>query len=138
MQTPVMKSKWSGNELIIGVPPTNPSTGLPEVELPDHLATGNKSPTAPASTSSGVSANQNVEESTKKNLRQKAAAKLQANRNRRREEDRAERKPDEKQVTDSFATGGAKIIAAGKRPGADIVHTTPPCRKDRIVEALSS
>ncbi|MEZ4545383.1 MAG: hypothetical protein R3C24_15995 [Cyanobacteriota/Melainabacteria group bacterium] len=36
LQTPVMKSKWSGNELIIGVPPTNPSTGLPAVELPDR------------------------------------------------------------------------------------------------------
>lgn len=66
LQTPVMKSKWSGNELIIGVPPTNPSTGLPEIELPDHLATDNKkAQTAPASTSSGVSANQNIEDSSK-------------------------------------------------------------------------
>lgn len=76
LQTPVMKSKWSGNELIIGVPPTNPSTGLPEVELPDHLATDNKkAQTAPASTSSGVSANQNVEESTKEKSLTKGSSK---------------------------------------------------------------
>ncbi len=43
MQTPVMKSKWSGNDLIIGVPPVSPSTGLPALELPDTSQDADKS-----------------------------------------------------------------------------------------------
>ena len=35
LQTPVMKSKWRGNDLVLGAPATAPTTGLVEVELPD-------------------------------------------------------------------------------------------------------
>ncbi|HEY9785835.1 MAG TPA: tetratricopeptide repeat protein [Candidatus Obscuribacterales bacterium] len=35
LQNPVMKSKWEGSDLIIGVPPKAPSPGLTDLELPD-------------------------------------------------------------------------------------------------------
>lgn len=35
LQSPVMKSKWEGRDLIIGAPPSAPSRGLSDVELPD-------------------------------------------------------------------------------------------------------
>lgn len=38
LQTPVMKSKWKGNDLMIGVPATQPTTGLVQFELPDKPA----------------------------------------------------------------------------------------------------
>jgi hypothetical protein len=34
-QTPVMKSQWEGTDLVIGAPPTAPTPGLTDVELPD-------------------------------------------------------------------------------------------------------
>jgi uncharacterized caspase-like protein len=37
LQNPVMKSKWEGKDLVIGVPPAAPSHGIPEVELPDSV-----------------------------------------------------------------------------------------------------
>ncbi len=35
LQSPVMKSKWEGRDLIIGAPPSAPSKGLSDIELPD-------------------------------------------------------------------------------------------------------
>jgi tetratricopeptide (TPR) repeat protein len=35
LQNPVMKSKWEGDELIIGVPPAHPSKGIGSIDLPD-------------------------------------------------------------------------------------------------------
>ncbi len=35
LQNPVMKSRWEGKELVIGVSPASPSPGLGDVELPD-------------------------------------------------------------------------------------------------------
>jgi len=35
LQNPVMKSKWEGDDLVIGVPPARPSKGLGSIELPD-------------------------------------------------------------------------------------------------------
>ena len=40
LQTPVMKSKWEGNDLIIGVPAASPSPGLTNIDLPDAPAPG--------------------------------------------------------------------------------------------------
>ncbi len=37
LQNPVMKSKWQGEDLIIGVEPANPSRGLSDIELPDPI-----------------------------------------------------------------------------------------------------
>jgi tetratricopeptide (TPR) repeat protein len=36
LQNPVMKSKWEGDDLVIGVPPAKPSKGLSNIELPDQ------------------------------------------------------------------------------------------------------
>lgn len=36
LQNPVMKSKWDGNDLVIGVPPAKPTPGLKDLELPDR------------------------------------------------------------------------------------------------------
>ncbi|HMO24273.1 MAG TPA: caspase family protein, partial [Candidatus Melainabacteria bacterium] len=72
LQTPVMKSKWSGNELIIGVPPTNPSTGLPTVELPDNLSAENKKAQA---TPSSSNANTDDAASSSKSMVKKNQAK---------------------------------------------------------------
>ncbi|CAN5735326.1 hypothetical protein BH10CYA1_BH10CYA1_34180 [soil metagenome] len=35
MQNPVMKSRWEGRALVIGVPPAAPSAGLGDIDLPD-------------------------------------------------------------------------------------------------------
>ncbi len=37
LQTPVMRSKWRGSDLIIGVKPAAPSPGLGPIELPDAV-----------------------------------------------------------------------------------------------------
>ena len=37
LQTPVMRSKWRGTDLIIGVTPAQPSPGLGDIELPDAV-----------------------------------------------------------------------------------------------------
>ncbi len=39
LQNPVMKSKWEGDDLIIGVPPAHPSKGIADLELPDQVKT---------------------------------------------------------------------------------------------------
>lgn len=39
LQNPVMKSKWEGSDLIIGVPPAKPSKGIGNIELPDQPRT---------------------------------------------------------------------------------------------------
>lgn len=36
LQNPVMKSKWEGDDLVIGVPAAKPSKGLGNIELPDQ------------------------------------------------------------------------------------------------------
>jgi len=36
LQNPVMKSKWEGDELIIGVPPAHPIKGIGSIDLPDQ------------------------------------------------------------------------------------------------------
>ncbi len=35
MQNPVMKSRWEGRDLVIGVPPASPTRGLNDIDLPD-------------------------------------------------------------------------------------------------------
>jgi tetratricopeptide (TPR) repeat protein len=35
LQSPILKSKWEGKDLILGATPANPSTGIPEFDLPD-------------------------------------------------------------------------------------------------------
>ncbi len=59
LQTPVMRSKWRGTDLIIGVTPAQPSPGLGDIELPDavdsKLAKGSgKSATISGGASAGV------------------------------------------------------------------------------------
>lgn len=49
MQSPVMKSRWQGDDLIIGVPPASPSPGLTGLDLPD--AVPEAAPAAPAAKS---------------------------------------------------------------------------------------
>ncbi|MFA6208632.1 MAG: tetratricopeptide repeat protein [Candidatus Obscuribacterales bacterium] len=39
LQTPVMRSKWRGSDLILGVKPAAPSPGLGPIELPDAVDT---------------------------------------------------------------------------------------------------
>ncbi len=39
LQNPVMKSKWEGSDLIIGVPPARPIRGIGNIELPDQPRT---------------------------------------------------------------------------------------------------
>jgi len=38
LQTPVLKSKWEGKDLMLGVEPANPVPGLADIELPDKPA----------------------------------------------------------------------------------------------------
>jgi len=42
LQSPIMKSKWEGKDLILGVTPSAPSRGVSDFELPDsvRLSTG--------------------------------------------------------------------------------------------------
>jgi len=40
LQSPIMKSKWEGKDLIIGVPPAAPSRGVSDFELPDSPHSG--------------------------------------------------------------------------------------------------
>ncbi|MBC7998811.1 MAG: caspase family protein, partial [Leptolyngbya sp.] len=40
LQNPVMKSKWDGDDLVIGVPPAKPTPGLKDLELPDRTKPG--------------------------------------------------------------------------------------------------
>lgn len=37
LQTPVMRSKWRGSDLILGAKPAHPSSGLGPIELPDSV-----------------------------------------------------------------------------------------------------
>lgn len=51
LQNPVMKSKWEGDDLVIGVPAAKPSRGLGNIELPDQaraVTTSNAEPAKPA------------------------------------------------------------------------------------------
>lgn len=43
LQNPVMKSKWEGKELIIGVTPSSPSPGVTDIDLPDAVKSTNAS-----------------------------------------------------------------------------------------------
>ncbi|CAN5421291.1 hypothetical protein BH11CYA1_BH11CYA1_09100 [soil metagenome] len=51
LQTPVMRSKWRGSDLILGVKPAAPSPGLGPIELPDAV----EAPGVAATASSGKS-----------------------------------------------------------------------------------
>jgi hypothetical protein len=42
LQTPVMRSKWRGSDLILGVKPAAPSPGLGPIELPDAVEAQSK------------------------------------------------------------------------------------------------
>ncbi len=46
LQTPVMRSKWRGSDLILGVKPAAPSPGLGPIELPDAVDGQSKDGTA--------------------------------------------------------------------------------------------
>lgn len=43
LQSPIMKSKWEGKDLIIGAPPTAPSRGINDFDLPDSIKTSTAS-----------------------------------------------------------------------------------------------
>ncbi len=53
LQTPVMRSKWRGNDLILGVRPAAPSPGLGPIELPDSVDSSSKPGTASSGKSTG-------------------------------------------------------------------------------------
>lgn len=50
LQNPVMRSRWEGRDLVIGVPPAAPSPGLAEITLPDSLEKAPDEPKVPAKT----------------------------------------------------------------------------------------
>jgi len=54
LQNPVMRSKWRGNDLIIGVKPAAPSPGLGKIDLPDAAGAQSKSGTTSSGKRSGV------------------------------------------------------------------------------------
>ncbi len=54
LQNPVMRSKWRGNDLILGVKPAAPSPGLGKIDLPDAADAQGKSGTASSGKRSGA------------------------------------------------------------------------------------